>query len=56
VWLSQAPMAELFGRDRTVITKHIRNVFSEGELDEKRNARFLHIPFSDKSAAILKGI
>lgn len=34
VWLSQAQMAELFQRDRSVITKHIRNVFEEGELEE----------------------
>ncbi len=27
-------MAELFGRDRTVITRHIKNIFKEGELDE----------------------
>jgi hypothetical protein len=32
VWLTQAQMAELFQRERSVITKHIRNVFSEGEL------------------------
>lgn len=33
VWLSQEQMAELFGRERSVVTKHIRNVFKEGELD-----------------------
>jgi hypothetical protein len=31
VWLSQAQMAELFGRERFVISKHIGNVFREGE-------------------------
>jgi len=34
VWLSQAQMCELFGRERSVITKHIRNVFQEGELEQ----------------------
>ena len=34
VWLTQSQMAELFGRDRTVLTRHIRNIFREGELDE----------------------
>lgn len=34
VWLTQSQMAELFGRDRTVISRHIRNIFKEGELDE----------------------
>ena len=42
VWLNQYQMAELFGRDRTVITKHINNIFKENELDEKSNVHFLH--------------
>ena len=48
VWLTQAQMAELFGKDRTVITKHIGNVFEENELDEKSNVQILHIANSDK--------
>ena len=32
VWLSQMQMADLFQKDRTVIGKHIKNVFKEGEL------------------------
>jgi prophage maintenance system killer protein len=48
VWLSQEQMTQLFGRERSVITKHIRNVFNEGELDEKSNVQNLHIPHSDK--------
>ena len=35
VWLSQAQMAELFQKDRTVIGRHINNVFKEGELDKE---------------------
>lgn len=34
VWLTQKKMAELFGVDRTVITKHLKNIFAESELDE----------------------
>lgn len=34
VWLSLDQMAELFGRDKSTISRHIRNVFSEGELSE----------------------
>ena len=37
VWLTQAQMSELFGRDRSVITKHINNIFEEGELEENSN-------------------
>jgi len=48
VWLTQAQIAELFGRERSVITKHIRNIFAEGELDEKSNVQNLHIANSDK--------
>jgi len=43
VWLTQDQMAELFGRERSVITKHLRNVFSEGELDKTAvRAKFAH--------------
>jgi prophage maintenance system killer protein len=34
VWLTQEQMGELFGRERSVITKHLRNIFREEELDE----------------------
>jgi len=33
VWLTQAQMAELFGKGRTTITEHIQNIFKEGELE-----------------------
>ena len=48
VWLTQQQMALLFQKDRTVITRHIGNIFAEGELDEKSNVHFLHFPNSDK--------
>ena len=48
VWLTQAQIAELFQRERSVISKHISNVFSEGELEEKSNVQILHIASSDK--------
>jgi len=48
VWLRQDQMAELFGRDRSVITRHIGNVFKEGELGEKSNVQNMHIANSDK--------
>jgi len=38
----------LFQRERTIITKHIKNIFSENELDEKSNVQNLHIAISDK--------
>lgn len=48
VWLTQAQMCMLFGRERTVITKHIGNIFEEGELEENSNVQKLHIANSDK--------
>jgi len=43
VWLTQDQMAELFGRERSVITKHLRNVFKEGELEEiSVRAKYAH--------------
>ena len=44
VWLTQAQMAELFQKDRTVIGRHIRNVYKEGELEEEVTcAKFAHM-------------
>ena len=51
VWLTQAQMVELFQRDVSVISRHIRNVFKEDEVDEKSNLHFLQIPNSDKPVA-----
>ncbi|MDE6094771.1 MAG: virulence RhuM family protein [Muribaculaceae bacterium] len=48
VWLTQQQMSDLFLRDRTVITRHINNIFKEKELEEKSNVHFLHIANSDK--------
>ncbi len=48
VWLSKAQMAQLFERDRSVISKHIKNVFEEGELSPKGNVQIMHIANSDK--------
>jgi hypothetical protein len=48
VWLTQSQISELFLRDRTVITKHINNVFKEGELNEKSNVQKMHFANSDK--------
>ena len=35
VWLSLDQMAELFQRDKSTISRHIRNIFAEGELDRE---------------------
>jgi len=48
VWLTQQQMSELFQRERSVITKHITNIFKENELQEESNVQNLHIANSDK--------
>ena len=51
VWLNQEQLVTLFQRDQSVISRHIRNVFKEGELDEKSNMQKMHIANSDKPVA-----
>jgi len=52
VWLTQEQVALLFNTERSVITKHLSNIFESGELDEKRNVQKMHIPNSDKPVKI----
>jgi len=51
VWLNQNDMSILFWRNQSVISRHIKNIFKENELEEKSNMHFLHIPNSDKPVA-----
>jgi hypothetical protein len=48
VWLTQDQLAQLFGRERSVISKHLKNIFRESELVESSNVQILHIAGSDK--------
>ncbi len=48
VWLTQEQIVDLFQRDQSVISRHINNVFNEGELDKKSNMQKMHIANSDK--------
>ncbi len=48
IWATQAQVSKLFGVERSVITKHIRNILKDGELNEKSNVQKLHIANSDK--------
>ena len=51
VWLTKEQMAALFGRDRSVISRHISNIFREGEILEEGNVHYLRIANSDKPVA-----
>ncbi|MBN2646268.1 MAG: virulence RhuM family protein, partial [Thiotrichales bacterium] len=48
VWLNQTQLIDLFGRDQSVISRHINNVFKEGEVDKQSNMQKMHIANSDK--------
>ena len=48
VWLTQAQMSELFGRDVGVISRHIKKIFDENELDKESNLQKMQIANSDK--------
>ncbi len=48
VWLSQAQMVSLFGRDQSVISRHIGNVFKEEELMRGSTMQKMHIANSDR--------
>jgi prophage maintenance system killer protein len=48
VWLTQSQIAELFNSDRSVITKHIKNILNSGELVGESNVQKMHIANSDK--------
>lgn len=53
VWLTQEQMGRLFGRERSVITKHVRNVFQEGELSAGSVcAKFAHTADDGKTYQI----
>lgn len=47
-WLTQGQIVKLFERDQSVISRHLNNVFKEGELDKKSNMQKMHIANSDK--------
>lgn len=50
VWLTQAQMAELFQKDRTVIGRYINNVYREGELERDITcAKIAHVQIEDIS-------
>lgn len=48
VWLTQAQMCSLFEVDRTVVTRHIGNIFREQELQEESNVQKMHIANADR--------
>lgn len=52
VWLTQAQMAQLFDRSIGVVSRHIKNVFAEGELEQKSNLHILQKSSSDRPTTL----
>jgi prophage maintenance system killer protein len=51
LWLSQKDMTVLFSTERSVITKHLNNIFNSNELEKQSNVQKMHIAGSDKPVA-----
>ncbi len=56
IWLTQARIGELFGVDRTVVTKHLQNIYSEGELDKSRTSAKIALVQNEGSRAVTREI
>ncbi len=52
LWATQAEISDIFGVERSVVTKHIKNILKDEELNEKSNVQKMHIANSDKPVAI----
>ena len=52
VWLTQAQLTMLFERDQSVISRHVNNIFKEGELQRESNMQKMHIAGSDKPVTL----
>src|SRR5450756_3107079 len=52
VWLSQQQMALLFDTERSVLSKHLMNIFHSGELDRTSNVQKMHIAGADRPVAL----
>lgn len=51
LWATQAQVAQVFGIERSVVTKHIGNILKSREISEKSNVQKMHITGSDKPVA-----
>lgn len=52
IWATQAQISELFGTERSNVTKHLGNIFDEGELEQNSNVKKMHIAGSSKPVSI----
>ncbi len=48
IWANQMQIVKLFGVDQSVVSRHVNNIFRDGEIDKKSNMQKMHIANSDK--------
>ena len=48
IWATQGEILQIFDIDQSVVSRHIRNIFKDGEVEEKNNMQKMHIANSDK--------
>ena len=48
IWATQKDLAFIYEKDQSVISRHIKNIFSDKEIKQKSNMQKMHIAFSDK--------
>lgn len=48
IWANQSQISEIFDIDQSVVSRHIRNIFKDWEIDKKSNMQKMHIANSDK--------
>ena len=51
IWATQAEIAKLYGKDQSVVSRHIAGIFHDGEVHKKSNMQEMHIANSDKPVA-----
>ncbi len=52
IWATQAQIVDIFNVDQSVVSRHVRNVFKDGEVPEKSNMQKMHIANSDKPVVL----
>jgi death-on-curing family protein len=52
IWATQADLSLIYQKDQSVISRHIKKIFQDGEVDKKSNMQKMHIPNSDKPVEV----
>ena len=53
IWASQAQIVDLFNVDQSVVSRHVKNIFKDGEISSKSNMQKMHIAKKDQMVALV---